>query len=142
MDSCRSGRQYLIVDIISINTAVSIRKNTALPYLRRVTDHNAVVIIDDIGDHIILLDKYLFIEDFRYLLVVIFAVNTKKDQIAACRIMRDRTGKAYKALTTRLSAAIRDKGSGRRAFIKTIHQPLYLKSFIKSFSVTVQQKTV
>ncbi len=140
--ACRRRRQHLIMDIVGIQTASAFGEDTAPDDLGGVADHDAVVVVNDIGDHVVLLREHLFVEYLGHLLVIIFRFRTEQDQVAACGRMGDRSGEVYKALSSRFTAAVGDKGRRRSTLVEAIHQPLDAEAFFISSFVNVQQQTL
>ena len=71
------GFKHIVADIVGVNAVAALGENTALSDFFGVAYNNAVVVVDDIGNHIVLLNKHLFVEHLRRLFVVILVFDGK-----------------------------------------------------------------
>ena len=109
LSSCHSGK-HLIVNVIRINPVAFPREDAALSDVCRVPDRNAIIAVDDIGYHVVLLRQHFFVQHLIDHFSVALSFDAQGDHIAGYRVPADGSRETHKALVPGMTAAVPHEG--------------------------------
>ena len=101
--------EHLLADIVHVDAVPRLREDAALLDVGGVADDHAVVVADDVADHVVLLRQHLVVEHLGDLFAVVLGLDAQHDHVAGDGVLAHGGGVLDEALPSRLAAGEDDQ---------------------------------